>query len=310
MDVPELSMVVPVYNVAPWLPECLESIAKQTFTAWECILVDDGSTDFSGIICDSYAKKDPRFRVIHQQNAGVSAARNAGIEAATAPLLAFIDPDDYISTNYFEAQIVAMRQKGADITVTSVCAVAEDGTEGVHFLINYLNRSFRATYHDAMTNNSEVIKALCQNVFSCVCWCKVFKRSLLGYAKFPVGIDLGEDMMTIPRVIVAANTAAVVEGATYYWRQRKKSLLHGTVSFERLVMDLWASTKMVTQLCEYAPMQKKAFESLKFQYDMGCLQNFLLSNPGAKRDGSKLAILQKAQEEAKRRSWPTDGTGP
>mgnify|MGYP003317013442 CR=1 FL=1 len=73
---PELSIIIPVYNVDKWLDQCLDSVKQQTYTDFECILVDDGSTDFSGIMCDSYAKTDPRFIVIHQENAGVSAARN------------------------------------------------------------------------------------------------------------------------------------------------------------------------------------------------------------------------------------------
>ena len=105
---PELFIIVPTYNVDPYLNACLDSIAAQSFRDWEVILVDDGSTDFSGIICDSCSRKDSRFHVIHQKNAGVSAARNAGIDVATAPLLAFIDPDDFVSTNYFELTLLFM----------------------------------------------------------------------------------------------------------------------------------------------------------------------------------------------------------
>lgn len=114
---PEISIVLPVYNVDPYLNACLDSIAAQTFQDWETILVDDGSTDFSGIICNSYSRKDHRFRVIHQENAGVSAARNAGIDAATAPLLAFVDPDDFISKNYFELLLQEMWRTEADVTI-------------------------------------------------------------------------------------------------------------------------------------------------------------------------------------------------
>lgn len=94
---PELSIIVPVYNVEPYLEECLNSVLHQTFLDWECILIDDGSRDWSGYICDNYGKKDKRFKVIHQKNAGVSVARNRGIEFASAPLISFVDPDDYIS---------------------------------------------------------------------------------------------------------------------------------------------------------------------------------------------------------------------
>lgn len=131
---PALSIVLPVYNVDPYVNACLNSIVVQTFRDFECILVDDGSTDFSGVICDSWARKDSRFKVIHQENAGVSAARNVGIEAATAPFLAFIDPDDYISPNYFEALVSDLRRVGADVAVAHIRYVGENGKECLHFL--------------------------------------------------------------------------------------------------------------------------------------------------------------------------------
>lgn len=94
---PLVSIIVPVYNAEKYLRRCLGSIAGQTFAGFECILVDDGSTDGSPAICDEWAAKDGRFQVIHQKNGGASAARNAGIEAARAPWLFFIDSDDAIS---------------------------------------------------------------------------------------------------------------------------------------------------------------------------------------------------------------------
>lgn len=129
MSTPQLSAVLPIYGVDKWLPECLNSIRAQTFTDWECILVDDGSLDFSGIICDSFARQDPRFKVIHQRNSGVSAARNAGIEASTAPLLRFVDPDDFLSVNFFQELISEMRRIDADVSVCSHYYVDEHGDQ-------------------------------------------------------------------------------------------------------------------------------------------------------------------------------------
>ncbi|MBO7720838.1 MAG: glycosyltransferase family 2 protein [Kiritimatiellae bacterium] len=91
---PKFPVIIPVYNVAQYLGECLDSVKAQTFTAWEAICVDDGSSDDSGKILDEYARKDPRFKVFHRQNAGVSAARNAGIREAQGEFIAFLDGDD------------------------------------------------------------------------------------------------------------------------------------------------------------------------------------------------------------------------
>ena len=96
MENPVISVIVPVYNTAQWLPRCLDSIRAQTFDNWECLLVDDGSSDGSGAICDEYAMRDPRFVVIHKANGGVSSARNAGLAAARGSYIQFVDSDDHI----------------------------------------------------------------------------------------------------------------------------------------------------------------------------------------------------------------------
>ncbi|MCR5725514.1 MAG: glycosyltransferase [Treponema sp.] len=99
---PKISIIVPVYKVEHYLRRCLDSIASQTFTDWECILIDDGSPDKSGVICDEYAGRDGRFRVIHQENKGVSAARNAGLDAARGEWIGFADSDDWCEKEYIE----------------------------------------------------------------------------------------------------------------------------------------------------------------------------------------------------------------
>ena len=96
------SIIIPVYNVAPYLRECLDSVLAQTLTDWEAICIDDGSTDGSGAILDEYAAKDKRFKVIHQKNAGVSAARNSGIDAATGEYVTFLDGDDAYDRSWLE----------------------------------------------------------------------------------------------------------------------------------------------------------------------------------------------------------------
>ena len=108
--VPLISVVVPVYNVRPWLRRCLDSVLAQTFTDWECILVDDGSTDGSGAVCDEYAARDPRFTVIHKENGGVSSARNAGLDAAKGEYIQFLDSDDWIDHRLMETAVELQRR--------------------------------------------------------------------------------------------------------------------------------------------------------------------------------------------------------
>lgn len=293
MSAPQLSIILPIFDVGRWLPECLDSIQAQTFMDWEAILVDDGSRDFSGIICDSFARRDSRFKVIHQRNSGVSAARNAGIEAATAPLLGFIDPDDFISPNYFSELISEMQRIDADVSVCAYYYADESGgTNPVYEYVGRLEAAAKRLPDNAeMLDNGAVIRGVYNNTFSCVSWGKVFKRELWGDARFPVGVDLGEDMMTVPGVIIKANRAVCAPEAIYYYRQRKKSLLHGTVSEERYLKDLAASSAMLEQLCSYSPENRDNFQLLKLLYDTGCLSSYLQTNPEKVRGRSKLHIL-------------------
>ena len=114
---PKVSIIVPVYKVEPYLRRCLDSIAAQTFTDWECMLIDDGSPDASGEICDEYASRDGRFRVIHQENKGVSAARNAGLTAAKGKYIGFVDSDDWIEPNMYEHLYTAVLKTKSDCVV-------------------------------------------------------------------------------------------------------------------------------------------------------------------------------------------------
>lgn len=296
---PEISIVLPVYNVDLYLNACLDSIAAQTFQDWEAILVDDGSTDFSGIICNSYSRKDHRFRVIHQENAGVSAARNAGIDAATAPLLAFIDPDDFISENFFSCLVRDLSAVGAEVAVSNVYCVQENGREGIYEAKNRIESEIKRRFPHAMGTNADVVDALCKNLFACESWGKVFTRELWGNARFPTGIDLGEDMMTVPPVIVRAKAAVYSPKAMYFYRQRKRSLLNGTVTRDRTIKDFWASGIMVDRLTELCPERKQDFERLRFQYDIGCFVSFIKSGGGTPGKQSRLFQLQEFRRLAK-----------
>lgn len=132
---PQASIIVPIYNMERYLCQCLDSIAAQSFRDWECWLVDDGSTDASPAICDSYAAQDSRFRVIHQVNSGVSAARQCALDKATGRWLSFIDPDDHIDAQWLENMIVASENRG--------------GVRGPHRLVLDKGRSGLASYRPA-----------------------------------------------------------------------------------------------------------------------------------------------------------------
>lgn len=292
MSNPQLSIVLPVYNVDRWLSECLNSIRAQTFTDWEALLVDDGSTDFSGVMCDNFARRDPRFKVIHQRNRGVSAARNAGIEASTAPLLAFVDPDDFLNECYFAERISKMQRIDADIAISAVNVVAEDGSPEAYEIVNKIDQFIADLPGNAvMLNNTAVISGMCNGVFSCSAWGKMFRRELWRDMFFPTHTDLGEDVETVPAVILRADKAVCVPQAVYFYRQRAKSLSNGTVSYQRLQKNLCATSTMLDQLCAISPEYRERFQMMKFQYDIDGLLSYLRSNPENAKGKSKLSIL-------------------
>lgn len=113
-----ISVIIPVYNVEQYLDECVASVVAQTHTNLEIILIDDGSQDESGKICDAWERKDSRIKVIHQENQSVSSARNTGIESATAEYIGFVDPDDMILPEFYENLYYAITEKNADVAIT------------------------------------------------------------------------------------------------------------------------------------------------------------------------------------------------
>ncbi len=124
---PELSIIVPVYKVEKYLPKCIDSILAQTFRDFELILIDDGSPDNCGAICDEYAARDSRIKVIHQANAGVSAARNAGLDIASGTYLGFVDSDDWIEPEMYETMIATEKEKQVDVVVCGVRYCSDTG---------------------------------------------------------------------------------------------------------------------------------------------------------------------------------------
>lgn len=122
-----ISIIVPIYNKEDYLPQCLDSIINQSYTNFEVLLVNDGSTDSSGIICQEYAERDSRFRYIEKENGGVSSARNLGLERSEGAYITFIDSDDWVEFNYLEVLYNALRENNADVAISSYKSYYLDG---------------------------------------------------------------------------------------------------------------------------------------------------------------------------------------
>ncbi len=204
-----ISVIVPVYKVEEYLCECLDSIINQTYKNLEIILVDDGSPDNCGKICDDYALKDSRIKVIHQQNGGLSAARNAGLDIATGDYIGFVDSDDYIDLNMYEELCNSIKTNDADI---AVCGIKQFGI---------IKRTIR--YNDSCLTNLDYLKSILQDNAKSSFNTKLFKRNLFFEIRFPVG-QIFEDFRTLPFVVDKAKKISFTSKVFYYYRTRENSI--------------------------------------------------------------------------------------
>ena len=222
---PLFSIIIPVYNVAPYLGECLDSVLAQTISNWEAICVDDGSTDGCGIVLDEYAAKDGRFRVIHQANGGVSAARNAALDMARGEWLSFLDADDWIEDSYLKDLHEAALSRDCDIALSSVKKVSPNGdTEWV----GPISDCEKAPEDLYVTYN-----ALCAWA-----WGKLYKRKAWDGLRFPTGIAYSEDRYILHEVLYKYGAVPILGKTIYNHRMRAEGALGGRWNASRLQQRL------------------------------------------------------------------------
>ena len=242
-----ISVIVPVYKVEPYLRCCIDSILVQTFTDFELVLVDDGSPDDCGVICDEYAAKDDRIVVIHQQNGGVSAARNAGIDWVSAnsnsQWIAFIDSDDYIPRSYLEQLYKYAVQENADVISTWFTSVFDN--DGQITL-------YEKTKYQVFTGR-EACRTLYTDVgaIAIMVWGKLIRRELLASLRFPVG-KIHEDEDIVPKVLYLANKVVALQSWWYCYRQSPNSIIHSGFSAKRFdLVDAHESlVSFFTECCD------------------------------------------------------------
>lgn len=216
-----ISIIVPVYNVAPYLRRCLDSLLKQAYHHFELLLINDGSTDSSALICEEYAAKDSRISVYHQENAGPSAARNKGIALAKGVYLTFVDADDFVVESYLEDLYLALTKNGADI---SICNFNSYNEERQSYLFSITSEKyFEKVYSVEEWLNQE--NTATNNLFLTFTFSptKLFRRDLFNGVYFPIG-RLREDDATIYKLYLKANKIAFINQGSYFYSQRSEGL--------------------------------------------------------------------------------------
>lgn len=209
MNNPEVSIIVPVYNVEKYLLRCIDSILAQTFENIEILLVDDGSTDSSGAMCDEYAQKDSRIRVIHKKNGGLSDARNAGIDSAAGDYLCFIDSDDFVAPNMIQVLYDLIKKNDADVSVCGICDCYETG----EFAQSSDSREIVCSGIEALRLTLEGEK-LPGSVCS-----KLIHRSLCQTHRFVKGKTYEDAFFTPELFIQAKKVAATTQSLYHYWHR-------------------------------------------------------------------------------------------
>ena len=231
---PEISVIVPVYKVEDYLPDCIDSILKQSLSDFELILVDDGSQDRCGEICEEYARRDGRIKVFHQENMGLSGARNTGMDHAGGKYISFVDSDDVISPEYLLVLHNALLQNCAQIASTISCDVQDGDIEA------YRAGHPRREPQYRVFSASDALVRLYRGdaVVTIGSAGKMFTRQAIGELRFPVG-RLHEDQAFTPLSIWQAKTIVVCLADLYYYRVRSDSITHQTFTAKRYD-DLWA----------------------------------------------------------------------
>ena len=206
---PKISVIVPVYNVDLYLSRCLDSIINQTFSQIEIIIIDDGSSDDSGKICDGYAERDARIKLIHKPHEGLACARNDGVIASSAPFIMFVDSDDWVAPDFCEKAYEAAVCNNADVVVFQ----------------KYLVRNGCKRKETKKTPIGVVDFETAIKFGGCVTWNKIYRKELFQSILYPPG-QIAEDMATTHKIMHAAKVIVILPYTLYYQVFRRESITH------------------------------------------------------------------------------------
>lgn len=253
-----ISVIVPVYNVAAYLPQCMDSLLSQSYGALEIILIDDGSSDGSSGICDAYAAKDSRIKVIHKKNGGAASAKNAGLRIATGEYLSFVDSDDYLEPGAYRFLIEQMQIYGVDVVQSGYRDVFPDREQDCiasETVCKYTNTEYLTRYTKDWT--------------CALLWDKLYKRSLFDGIFFEEGHIIDDEFFTY-RGIMNAHWVVFVPNVIYNYRKRRSSVMLSPTSAQRIVMDR----------LDYLPQRREAiiakFPALRRELDVSFLDTMLI----------------------------------
>ncbi|MBQ2689950.1 MAG: glycosyltransferase [Solobacterium sp.] len=258
---PLISIITPAYNVADYLPGCLDSILSQTFHDYELILIDDGSTDDTGKICDEYAARDPRIRVIHQDNIGVSDSWNKGVALAEGEYIGFVDSDDFIHEEMYEILYKAVTETQSDI---AFCDFKK-------YMFDIKNAVFdeRTDYHFRISSTEEELRSITQPYSAAFIWKGLYRKECIKDIRFLSGYSI-QDRMWSPIAVLHAKRIVRVDRALYMHLIRSGS--NSRRDFSQNYTDaFYVHCRLLDYLKENAPEWVPLFTLNLFSYCLNTL---------------------------------------
>lgn len=276
-----VSVIVPIYNVEKFLCKCIITILHQSYYDLEIILVDDGSPDSCGKMCDEFAMQDHRVKVIHKQNGGLSDARNAGIDIATGDYITFIDGDDYVMPDMIEYLMASMIEKKVDIVQCSYVRCKDDYADKA-------NSTFISQKQSTVYSDDKMSAYLKEKRIHTVAWGKIYKTSLFHEVRFPVG-RLHEDVFTTYRLIHEAGSVAVTDYVGYVYRINENSITTSRYTSRKLdsIYGKLEQSGFIEK--NYPDLSKQAYSEIIYACNQCLFQMAKCRYSGEKED----ALLQK-----------------
>ena len=276
---PLVSIIIPVYNVEKYLDKCITSVVNQTYKNLEIILIDDGSPDNCPAICDAWKSRDSRIKVIHQQNGGLSHARNEGLKIATGEFIGFVDSDDWIEPEMYETLLTAIQENDADIAVCNY----QSEHEKAQVVIQKPESPSKKIYTEV-----EALELLLsgKSFIRSVVWNKLFKSHLLTDLLFPEG-KIYEDSLWTPQAIGRSKIIVTIDLVLYHYFFREESLSHDVHNLYNALKDIFDLRKLRV---EYIYEDYPCLENLAIaEYQNICCQKYIqvsLKNRQFDIDGS------------------------
>lgn len=256
----KFSIIIPCYNVAPWLATALDSVLAQTYGDYETICVDDGSKDETGSILDRYAADDSRIKVIHQENRGVSAARNKGLQIAQGEWLVYLDADDIWHPEFLESMVEGMRL-APDAQIVKVKSISFEDGEAIEWIEPDEEKSRILDYSRELTSE----------VYNEGIWCWAYLRSAVGDIMFDKGFVVGEDRAYVGSVVARTTKSISLNLPRYGYRQRASSAAHMKLSAKKLTDEIrWREYQAKLWSEEHRPMAAK-----EVRFSAACMLEFI-----------------------------------